>query len=214
MSHRPLEGPPWIIRPGAFKFAAWRVTPLIIAHDSTIGTFASTANDSLRMWEDDHGLAFEAGIEPTRRSIPILRAIARGDLCGCSVMHAAGWKSCRRIVDGEEVDIVTETEVLEISLCPEGLVPGASCWRADVDVRDLPWPVAQTVQNWRAGRDAADRRRSSPARSAIASRAGPSMPAISMRGRAGDPKIHVRPPPATLRLIDKLLAQHFGADFK
>jgi HK97 family phage prohead protease len=137
------------IATGAFALGAGRPVFLDIAH---VGTrLASTADGSLRVWQDRRGLAFEAATAWDAAGLTLVKAIRRGEFTGAS--FAFGRRDAESVVEhGREVEVVLAAEIGEISLTWEPANPCTAIWLADDRPDDMPAHAAAARARWEVGR--------------------------------------------------------------
>ena len=155
---------------------------------------AWTLDGSLKIWQDDVGLAFQFNLPSNRTGLGLIEGIRRGTFRFRASFHSPG--------DGfGDVDVVTEAgrlihvinriNVDEISIAPAGANPAAVVWLDCEPVDEMPPYVADARRQWLAGRP------QSPAKPRA--RATPSR--VTAHGRSS-----ARPPAEVLRRIDRALA--------
>lgn len=73
-----------VIRPGAFRKALSTSDPvLLLNHDSNF-VLARRSAGTFKVWEDDHGLRFEAKVAPSSVARNVAVHVGRGDFRSCS----------------------------------------------------------------------------------------------------------------------------------
>jgi HK97 family phage prohead protease len=142
-----------IAQQGCFEFPAWQAVRLLLAHDERVPLGASTDRRTLRFWQDDYGLAFEADLPINSLNLSAIRNVKNRTMCAISVTYSPRRDEVATIVDGVSVDLIERTRIDEISIVNEGADPFAWCWPADVDTRDLPYGLANIVEHWRMRRE-------------------------------------------------------------
>jgi HK97 family phage prohead protease len=135
--------------PGAFALGG-RSVRMAYGHDDR--RFASTADGSLQLWQDAHGLAFEAVVAASSAvARGLVAGVRRGEFRGASVCFSA--RDVRRVIDrGREVEVVVRGEISEVSLTGEPADPETAVWIADEDPDELPPHVALAQARWTVGR--------------------------------------------------------------
>jgi phage head maturation protease len=137
--------------PGCFDLSG--AINLCFGHD--IGkAFASTADESLRLWQDGVGLAVEATPQAVPGALALVQGIARRDYRGLSPLFLADRKSHVETIDGDPVEVIERTRIGEVSIVVDGLCPGALCWLAAWRPEDMPAALAEARRQWWMGRPA------------------------------------------------------------
>ncbi len=117
----------------------------------------SLALDTLQVWADDFGLAFEAGpYNICGRNVTLLRPIADGEIRGASW---SGWLASARfeIVDGERVKVIRRFKTLDhISPVNEPAYPDTGIWLSSERRDDLPPRLRALSDIWAAHRPTYD----------------------------------------------------------
>lgn len=94
-----------VIRPGAFTGALDRDVVALVDHNPS-QLLGRTKSGTLRLEEDDYGLAFDLLLPDTRMAADLLALAERGDLGGMSfgfVATAEDWKGDLREIRGVEL---------------------------------------------------------------------------------------------------------------
>jgi HK97 family phage prohead protease len=135
--------PPFTVPKGGFMLAGFSVG-LCLNH-AELPRFASTNNATLNLWQDDHGLAFEAEVQDRQ----ILNLIDTGQLtqasCGFDAVHIEPGK------DGDAL-VFARTKVAEISLVAKGACPGTAIWLADTASDRLQLHQRIARMTWAVGK--------------------------------------------------------------
>jgi HK97 family phage prohead protease len=140
------------IRAGAFNLARYETCALFAhEHDWRIGW---TRDRSLRLWQDNHGLAFQLAVPATHRGFGLMASVKAGHFRGCSFHNADDRAVAFDVVNegGREVHVIRRINVDEVSICPAGRNPEACCWVDAEDPEDLPPHVRHARGRWYAGR--------------------------------------------------------------
>ena len=143
---------PLIVRPGAFDLFG---RSIYLHYNHRGADYAGTRERTLRLWQDDIGLAFEADVPGTNAGLSLACAIAAGQMDQVSAGYGSDRESTMERVDGEWTEIITATNIVEISITDEGGCPGTACWMSSADVDDLPDHVRKLTAKWSVGRQAA-----------------------------------------------------------
>ncbi len=115
--------------------------------------YSGLMSDSVRLWSDDTGLAFEAtNIKYTDQNEWIIRMIARG-LLGCSWRVPAGtWESSNRsieLVDGAAMWVVRSVPAL-VEIGPSvNPTYNTGCWLSSADPNRMPIHLWRLADAWR-----------------------------------------------------------------
>jgi phage head maturation protease len=166
--------------------------------------FADARDGSLAVWQDAHGVCFEAALT-TWGCISLARGIRSNHFRECSCSWDRGrWSSFADEAEGL-LETVRRAKLVEISIVPAAACPGTACWLDDEDPADLPEHVAQLRAMWHAGRLEADER--SRARAEARAAARRAMAKIPRRDLAAVAAGKHRLPPATWAAIDTILAK-------
>lgn len=136
------------ILPGAFVNGRPR-RPVVLqfaSHDAGAPRLATTADGSLRLFEDSPaGLTFEADIRLDNKSLSALLYALRQGATGCSVNFSKRQKATVPFRNGEQLDKVVAGEIDHIAVgVADPCYRETAIWRADIDVadqrvRDLAW---------------------------------------------------------------------------
>lgn len=146
------------IRPGAFSDALaqpWSI-PLVTNHSDREKAYptATSRNDSLKLWEDRYGLAFEAsGLAVTARNAALLIEIAEGK-AGCSFQcqlpefNDDPKNRVREVVKCNAIEEVT------ISIWGERpAFPDVAVWLSHYGPDDVGSRVRHLMESWRDGKE-------------------------------------------------------------
>jgi hypothetical protein len=156
------------------------------SHHFEASAFAFSFDGSGRAWVDDHGVAFEATLPPTRNGYDVANALKAGLRLGVSATFA-GLEHERDTGDG--VAVVRRAEIVAISIMSPGraVYPQPACWLASASPESLPADVQELRRHWRAPsllgsvRASAERGRKAPLFSADVLRAAQDVRAGVMR---------------------------------
>ena len=140
------------ILPGAFKLDASPIT-LNVMHAASVH-IASTADASLRLWECDYGVAFEATIPATPLGAGLRSAIASGATCAMSIGFQIMASERLSSISGLPIYIVSKAALDHISICDSGAFPSARCWLDSMPVEQMQPDLAAVARRWRIGRAA------------------------------------------------------------
>jgi phage head maturation protease len=153
VKQQPIAGSnrPLVVRAGAFSLIALDC-PLIFGHNENT-RYASTRNDTLRVWEDATGLAFEADVPNSWAGASLANGIARGDYDRVSML-LKHYSTSVEVIDGEECDVLNRSRVGEISVITDGACPGTACWLDVAPIEDLPPHARALAPRWIAGKAA------------------------------------------------------------
>jgi HK97 family phage prohead protease len=150
----------WTYAPAAFSW--WLKescgTRLLYGHEDTL-LLAHRGNGSLKLWEDDFGLAFHAVVQ--NQKMPNIHADLAAGRMGCSLGGARILASRRDFLNGcrghrETVatwaigTVATKATVAEISLTTSPGFPMARAWLADADFYDQTPLIQMQIDSWRA----------------------------------------------------------------
>lgn len=145
-----------LFRPQAFDDVVRQPSPSLnvqLHHMGEPGVVGSIFAETLQIWSDPYGLAYECGpFPPTGKNAWAINSIVRGGVRGCS---------CRRefadvateIVGGERVVVVRRLKKLcHISPVTKGAYPGAATWCSHECPYDLPDQLKRLAEFWAAHR--------------------------------------------------------------
>jgi HK97 family phage prohead protease len=148
LSHVIKGGRQFAVQPGAFVLGRQPVQ--FCRHHDLSRPYASTETGTLRLWQDNHGLAFEARVDASSRSgHDMLTAIASGAQCGVSACFERDRTSRTGVIAGRNVEVISRTRISEISACTEPLCPGTVCWVAGTKPADMPAAARPLAQMFR-----------------------------------------------------------------
>jgi phage head maturation protease len=151
------RGLPEIIAPHAFdSYLATGRRPYLIFNHQSGGLL--TAPESVRVWADDVGLAFEAkNIFMNDQNQRVIGLIAKNIIWGCSWRVAEGLfdkggRSVEEVSDGRKMWVIRNVAaVRECGPCEAPAYDETGCWLASADPRRLPGHLLRLAQHWRAG---------------------------------------------------------------
>lgn len=138
------------ILPGAFKLLTWPIA-MTVMHSSSV-QIASTFDQSLKLWQDAVGLAFEAAIPETPLGSGLMSMVASG-ACGMSIGLEIK-DSARVSGDDMPLHIVSRAEIDHITVCDIGAFKSARCWLNSMPVEQMQPDLAAVARRWRIGRAA------------------------------------------------------------
>jgi uncharacterized protein len=140
------------IAPGAFNLGHYETCALFAhEHNWRIGW---TRDRSLQLWQDSYGLAFQLDVPSTHSGLGLMDGIRRGHFRGCSFHNADDRAVAFDVVNegGREIHVIRRINVDEISICPAGRNPEASCW-LNVEHPEYLAPHARHARvQWHKGR--------------------------------------------------------------
>lgn len=112
--------------PGAFTQSLARGLNVVLVrgHDGAY-VFAQTADGSMRIWEDRHGLRYEARLPDNAQGRVFRMGIRSGRLSGVSVKYRST-QSSFVLVDGQRVELVQSAELVHLALCDNPAMPGTT----------------------------------------------------------------------------------------
>jgi phage head maturation protease len=114
--------------------------------------FADQRDDSLRIWTDSYGVAFEADLT-TWGCVSLAQGIRANNFRECSAHWDSGrWSTFADEPGLGQVETVKKAKLVEISIVPVAACPGTAAWLDDEDPADLPEHVAQLRARWQVGR--------------------------------------------------------------
>jgi HK97 family phage prohead protease len=176
------------VAPGAFRLGA-RSVFLAFGHDHG-RRYAWTADKSLALWQDAHGLAFEALAPSNATGRGLVAGVRRGEFRHASVCFTA--REVELVVErGREIEVVHRAEISEISLTDAAANPATCVWLDCEDPEELPPHVALASARWSVGRMqaslAAARRPGARARATTAAGLARSPARWEARARAAKP---------------------------
>src|SRR3546814_2532780 len=102
------DGRRLMVKAGAFSLAGASI-PLLFGHDRS-HAYASTRDGSLRVWQDNTGLAFEFEPMAAAHALSLAQGINSGAYERVSVCYPPSRSSRTAPVDGALVEIVTRSE--------------------------------------------------------------------------------------------------------
>jgi HK97 family phage prohead protease len=167
------------VLPGAFDLSNAIYATLL--HDSG-PPYAQTSDNTLKLWQDDHGLAFEFSLRNSWNGLSLGRSISSGVFRACSVFSSE--QRFQHKTEGSvAVKEIVWARISELSICTTGMgaCPTAVCWLNTED--SLPEWIGSAKTRWRAGRQAR-----------------------AVRARARPVNQSYRPSPALLAQIDAAIA--------
>jgi HK97 family phage prohead protease len=156
-----------VVKPGAFDLTRHRVFSCV-EHDHR-ERLAWTADKSLRLWQDDVGLAFMFALPSDYRAFGIANSIRRGVYAGASFCHDGNATCTYEVRSGRDVRVITRLFLTEVSPVRAAANPSTGCWIADDDPALLPDHLRELRAKWDAGRP-----QGKPARRASAAPVAPS----------------------------------------
>ena len=138
------------VAPGAFQFPG----NVRLDFDHQGRCLASTYGGSLVLWQDGHGLAFEAALRPDWTAISLMRGIRAGTFRGCSFKNLGDGRGAVETVeqDGRMVHEIRRLNVDEISITTSGANASACCWLGDEGADELPAWIAEARARWAVGK--------------------------------------------------------------
>jgi HK97 family phage prohead protease len=140
------------IEPGAFDTTRFEVFACF-DHDDR-HRLAWTRDRSLKLWQDVHGLAFEATAPSNWSALSLLEGIRGGVFRACSFRcgDVDAIKSEVVVERGQPVRVIKRITVDEVSVCPIGANPETTCWLSTEDPEALPPHVRHARAQWYKGR--------------------------------------------------------------
>jgi HK97 family phage prohead protease len=140
------------IVPGAFDLTRHEVHALF-AHegDWRVGW---TRDQSLKVWQDSVGLAFQLDVPATHHGLSLVQGIRANNFRACSfgadVDHTL--ISDFAVENDREVRVIRRIAVVEVSVCAIGANPETTCWMDTEAPEDLPPHVRHARAQWLKGR--------------------------------------------------------------
>ena len=130
-----------IIQQGAFAHVLDR--PCRLFFDSHEDDAPRLGHTNL-LFEDEHGLAFQAELAPNVASM--LAQIVSGKTALCSVCMTH-----RKYETFVGAQIVTSAKLDHIAVTSKASYGDTAVWRADVPLGDAPWRIREWAARWEAG---------------------------------------------------------------
>jgi hypothetical protein len=114
---------------------------------------ATTWNRSLRLWLDNHGLAFELDIEASLSGIAVRNMVASG-ANSVSIGLKVQEQSITIDAEGHRLHEVTRASIDHIALtgADAAAYAGACCWIADTPAERMPPRIRAASRHWHFGR--------------------------------------------------------------
>lgn len=142
------------IRPWAFDGLLRDPDPSIDLQFHHMGDGFSAGNiadDTLRIWVNAYGVAFECGpLEICSKNVSFVNLIARGEIRGAS------WSGTLQVTTGE---IIRISSLDHLACVAYGAYEGAACWLSSEHYDDLPRHLKAKAEIWATGRGPYDARR-------------------------------------------------------
>ncbi len=150
------DGHPEIVRPQAFDRVLKHPRAgfnLQFHHGGLEFIAGSFASDTLQVWSDDFGLAFQAGpYTACGRNVALLGSIARGEIRGASWSGSLSTAQFENL-NGERTRVIRRFSSLDhIAVVAEGAYPDAGCWLSSEYPYDLPRRLRALSEIWAASR--------------------------------------------------------------
>ena len=189
---------PALLTKGAVSFGNCK---LCCHHDQRY-TFGGVKDQLLEVWEDDTGIAVAFTLPDNPPAWLLHSGIVSRQVNGLSFMlHNS--RSDVEGVDGEEVEIISKAQAVEVSILAEPDCVAARCWHREAVYWDQPKGIQTLMDGWNIGAAVSTR---SPARAvssfpAFAASAGRFTGVVPRQ-----PFQKQRPPRALLDKIDAILA--------
>jgi hypothetical protein len=180
------------IAPGAIRLIAGHIRLLYGDHGGR--PMAWTGDNSLKLWSDRTGVAFQASLGPERHARSMYDAICRGAFDGCSVLMRIE-RADEQIVDG-----VLHRRVLRASIDHVAIGNGVcyretACWPAGAALDELPPRVWPFVLAWDRGYQSSARAQS---QHRGRNQSAATRPPASAFARRAD---HLRCPPSVIEVL-------------
>ena len=146
-----------LIRPGAFDYALRNLracTTYTLYHMGTPGAIGSIFHETLRMWCDDYGLAYECGpLTANPKSMWAVKSIVTNKIRGCSWRGIAA--AVPETVEGETIRVIRRFEHLS-HISPGGgcSYPATATWCSHEHLDNLPDRLKRLSLHWQANRPA------------------------------------------------------------
>jgi phage head maturation protease len=139
-----------IIRPGAYRFMPGVISATVL-HGGV--QCATTWNRSLRLWLDNHGLAFELDIEASLSGIAVRNMVASG-ANSVSIGLKVQEQSITIDAEGHRLHEVTRASIDHIALtgADAAAYAGACCWIADMPTGRMQPHIKAASRRWSLGR--------------------------------------------------------------
>lgn len=156
------DGHAEIVRPGAFDHVLRHPRAgfnLQFHHGGPAFIAGSLVSDTLKIWADDFGLAFEAGpFNAGGRNGFLLRSIADGSMRGGSWSGTLGSGQFENL-NGEQTRVIRRFKSLDhIAVVAEGAYPEAGVWLSSEYFYDMPPRLRALSEIWAANRPSYDTR--------------------------------------------------------
>jgi len=116
----------------------------------------SIAQQTLKFWSDEYGLAYECGpFAINAKHAGAITSIVRGGVRGCSWLGTFAEVATETLA-GERVQVIRRFQHLShIAPCSGGAYPGAATWCSHEHVDDLPEHLKPLARHWLDNRPAA-----------------------------------------------------------
>jgi HK97 family phage prohead protease len=106
-----------MLSPGCFSSSLTAGTAIrALANHNTDHCLGNTASGTLRLHEDNKGLAFECDLPDTTAARDLKISVSRGDVTGCSFGFCTVADSWTADAEGRNVRTVKDTELYEVSV--------------------------------------------------------------------------------------------------
>ena len=107
-----------------------------------------------KLWQDHHGLAFEAALRPDWSTLSLMRGVRSGTFRAASFQNTGDGKGIVETLEenGRLVHEIRQINVAEVSLATSGANPGACAWLGDEAADEVPAEIAEARARWAIGR--------------------------------------------------------------
>jgi HK97 family phage prohead protease len=137
------------IMPGAFKLLCFPVAASV-SHVSKV-QIGTTLDRSLRLWQDNHGVAIELGIPATPDGVGMRDMVASG-FCAMSFGLTDVEAEYSRDETGCLCRSVVRCDLDHVSIVEAGAYPSACCWVAGTPADRMSPKIAAASRRWYLGR--------------------------------------------------------------
>jgi hypothetical protein len=112
---------------------------------------AWTSDRSLRVWQDDVGLAFMFALPADYRAIGFAQSIAGGVYRTASFCHDGDAACTYEVLGGRDVRVTSRLNLTEVSPVRAAANPATGCWLDHEDPAQLPDHLRDLQARWLAG---------------------------------------------------------------
>jgi HK97 family phage prohead protease len=145
-----------IIRPGAFQLLG--VISATVMHGQH--QIATTWNKSLRLWQDNHGLAIELDIPCTPDGAGLRNMVAgAGGVNAMSIGLEILKSAIFHDEAGQPCHDISRVEIDHVTICDAGAFEDACCWVAGMPADRMSPRIRNASLRWRLGVIARDQKR-------------------------------------------------------